>query len=120
MRIRGRGCIIIPGALSKMKYLGKYRMFLYAFAAVYLAISAGLVVVMRRPVLFSKVMRHVPDATMAAFPFKPLWYLARWGGLRVGDPAPRFNLPTADNHSTVSLASFRGQRPVVLIFGSYT
>jgi hypothetical protein len=103
-----------------MKYLRKYRVFLYALAAVYLAISAGLVVVMRRPILFSEVMRHVPDATMAVFPFKPLWNLARWGGLRVGDPAPPFNLPTADNHSAISLASFSGQRPVVLIFGSYT
>jgi hypothetical protein len=103
-----------------MIYLRKYRMFIYAFAAVYLAISAGLVIVMRRPVVFSKVMRHVPDAAMMVFPFKPLWYLARWGSLKVGDPAPGFDLPTADNQSSVSLASFRGQRPVVLVFGSYT
>ncbi len=103
-----------------MTYLRKYRVFLYAFAAVYLAISAGLLIVMRRPIIFSEVMRHVPDATMMIFPFKPLWYMARWGGLRVGDPAPPFNLPTADNQSSVSLATFRGQRPVVLVFGSYT
>ena len=103
-----------------MNYLHKYRMFIYAFAAVYVAISAAFGLVMRRPVLFSEVMRHVPDATMMVFPFKPLWYLARAGRLTVGDPAPAFNLPTADNQSSVSLASFRGQKPVVLIFGSYT
>ena len=103
-----------------MFYLRKYRKFAVAFAAVYLAVSAGLVIVMRRPILFSEVMRHVPDPMMSVFPFKPLWFLARAGRLNVGDPAPGFNLPTSDRQSAVSLASFRRQRPVVLIFGSYT
>ena len=103
-----------------MVYLRKYRKFAAAFAAVYLAISAALVVVMRRPILFSEVMRHVPDPMMRVFPFKSLWFLARAGRLKVGDPAPGFNLPTADRQAAVSLATFRRQRPVVLIFGSYT
>ena len=98
----------------------KYQKFAVALVAVYVAISAGLVIVMRRPILFSEVMRHVPDPMMAVFPFKRLWFLARAGNLKVGDPAPGFNLPTADRQSAVSLASFRRQRPVVLIFGSYT
>ena len=103
-----------------MLYVRKYRKYAAAFVIVYLTISAGLMFVMRRPILFSRVMRHVPDPMMSIFPFKPLWFLARAGRLKVGDPAPGFNLPTADRQSAVSLASFRRQRPVVLIFGSYT
>ena len=40
--------------------------------------------------------------------------------LKVGDIAPDFYLKTADGLRTVSLSSFRGKSPVVLIFGSYT
>jgi hypothetical protein len=98
----------------------RLRKFATAFAAVYLALSAGLLAVMHRPVLFGEVMRHVPGPMMMLVPFKQFWFLARAGGLKVGDPAPAFCLPTADKQSSISLASFRGQRPVVLIFGSYT
>ena len=94
--------------------------FCIAFGVVYLGLAAGLVTVMHRPVLFGEVMRHVPEPMMVLVPFKQLWFLARGGGLKTGDTAPTFNLPTADNKSFVSLASFRGQRPVMLIFGSYT
>ena len=39
----------------------------------------------------------------------------------VGDPAPAFTLPFLGRlDRTLSLESFRGDRPVVLIFGSYT
>jgi hypothetical protein len=98
----------------------KFCKFAAAFAAIYLALSAGLVAVMHRPILFGEVMRHVPDRLMMVVPFKQLWFLARAGRLKVGDPAPGFNLPAADKQSAVSLASFRGQKPVVLVFGSYT
>jgi len=53
-------------------------------------------------------------------PFKQLWFIARAGHLKVGDPAPDFNLPSADEKAQVQLSSFRQQKPVVLIFGSYT
>jgi hypothetical protein len=96
------------------------RTFAAAFAAVYLLMAAGLLTVMRRPILFGEVMRHVPEPMMMLVPFKQLWFLARAGGLKAGDPAPNFDLPAADKQSSVSLASFRGERPVVLIFGSYT
>ncbi len=40
---------------------------------------------------------------------------------RVGDRAPDFGLPLLNERArTVRLASFRGKRPVALIFGSYT
>ena len=43
------------------------------------------------------------------------------GAPKVGNPAPLFALKTlADQDKIVELASFRGARPVVLFFGSYT
>jgi hypothetical protein len=41
-------------------------------------------------------------------------------GPAVGGPAPDFTLPTADGLGKVTLSSFRGKAPVVLIFGSFT
>ncbi|MDO8544903.1 MAG: redoxin family protein [Opitutaceae bacterium] len=39
---------------------------------------------------------------------------------RLGDRAPDFALRTLDGKQTVKLSDFRGKKPVVLIFGSYT
>jgi hypothetical protein len=38
----------------------------------------------------------------------------------VGDEAPDFELPLRGSTARVRLSSFRGTRPVALIFGSYT
>ena len=54
------------------------------------------------------------------FPFQTMWFRARAGDLHVGDQAPDFRLRTLDKSAEVSLASFRGVKPVVLVFGSYT
>ncbi|MBI2805120.1 MAG: hypothetical protein HYX68_09085 [Planctomycetes bacterium] len=40
--------------------------------------------------------------------------------LRPGDPAVDFTLPDLKKSTEVKLSSFRGKKPVVLIFGSYT
>ena len=40
--------------------------------------------------------------------------------LKVGDLAPDFTLKSLDGPRKVTLSDFRGKRPVVLIFGSYT
>lgn len=40
--------------------------------------------------------------------------------LRVGDAAPAFTLPLLNGKGEAKLADFRGKKPVVLIFGSYT
>ena len=40
--------------------------------------------------------------------------------IRVGAPAPDFDLPTLDGQRRVRLSEFQGRQPVVLIFGSYT
>jgi hypothetical protein len=57
---------------------------------------------------------------MMILPFRPLWMSARAGHLAVGDTAPDFALPTADRSRTVRLSEEWRDRPVVLIFGSYT
>ncbi|MGI9517153.1 MAG: hypothetical protein ACR2NP_08915 [Pirellulaceae bacterium] len=39
---------------------------------------------------------------------------------KVGDVAPVFTLNSLDGESETDIASFQGDRPVVLFFGSYT
>ena len=39
---------------------------------------------------------------------------------KVGDVAPVFTLKSLDGKSETDLASFKGKRPVLLFFGSYT
>lgn len=93
---------------------------LIAMAVVYAGMAGGLLHIMRTPEVFGKVMRHVPGPAMMLVPFKQLWFVARAGQLKAGDAAPDFDLPTADKKSDIRLSSFRGQKPVVLVFGSYT
>ncbi len=40
--------------------------------------------------------------------------------LRVGDPAPDFTLPDPHCKKQTTLSSFKGKKPVVLVFASYT
>ena len=40
--------------------------------------------------------------------------------LKVADMAPTFKLKSLDGKQEIDLASFRGKKPVVLFFGSYT
>jgi hypothetical protein len=72
------------------------------------------------PTRFAKVISKVPEPLFAVLPLEQLWLLARRGDLQVGAAAPDFDLPTLDKTSRVKLSSLRGQRPVVLVFGSYT
>ncbi len=41
-------------------------------------------------------------------------------GPRIGQPAPDFTLATQDGKTTITLSQFRGKKPVVLVFGSFT
>ena len=63
---------------------------------------------------------HVGPVPFLLFPFETMWKHARAGALRIGDAAPDFRLPLLDGTGSVELSSFRGSRPVVLIFGSFT
>ena len=95
---------------------------LVAVVVVYAMLLAGLWSAMFQPPdVFGRVMSRMPvPAVFIVFPFKTMWLFARRGHLRVGDAAPNFALQTLDRKSRVELASFRGSKPVVLVFGSYT
>ena len=90
-------------------------------AVVYVALVAGLVWAMHQPpARFGQIMSKMPMPLFLVLPFRPLWMHARAGNLTVGDAAPDFALETLDRKSRIQLASFRGAKPVVLVFGSYT
>jgi hypothetical protein len=94
---------------------------LAGFMALYAMICAVLFTAMlQSPDAFARTMKHVPWAAFMVLPFKPLWMTARSGHVRVGDAAPDFSLESADHQSHFQLSSLRGQKPVVLVFGSYT
>mgnify|MGYP001618030752 CR=1 FL=1 len=93
-----------------------------SLVVVYLVLLGGVWAVMfQPPEVFGRAMSKLPDPLVfVLFPFKPMWLFARRGHLRVGDTAPDFLLHTLDKKSRVQLSSFRDQKPVVLVFGSYT
>ena len=72
------------------------------------------------PDVFSSVMMDTGPVPFLLFPFETMWKSARAGRLREFDTAPDFTLPLLAGSGAVTLSSFRGARPVVLIFGSYT
>jgi hypothetical protein len=85
-----------------------------------LAVGILYAAMRRPPDQYSAFMARVPGWAMRGLPFRPLWFWARAGALDVGEAAPDFELNTFDRTGRVRLASFRGQKPVVLVFGSYT
>lgn len=90
-------------------------------AGLYAVVCAGLFWAMCQPPdQFGRIMKHVPMPSMLVLPFRPLWMVARAGTLQPGDQAPDFELVTHDTSDTVRLSDFHGERPVVLVFGSYT
>jgi AhpC/TSA family len=89
--------------------------------AVYCVTLAGFDYAMHQPPeTFSRVMMHAGPVPFLLFPFETMWKSARAGSLHAGDQAPDFTLPLLNQRTSVTLSSFRGTKPVVLIFGSYT
>jgi hypothetical protein len=87
----------------------------------YVVLLAAMFAVMRQPPeRFGKIMARFPMPAMMLLPFETMWNAARGGALGVGDQAPDFSLPLADHSADIRLSAFRGQKPVVLVFGSYT
>ena len=87
----------------------------------YATATATIYAAMRQtPERFGAFMSHVPGVAMAVLPFKPLWMSARAGALHEGDEAPDFTLPLLHGDRPVTLSTEYRQKPVVLIFGSYT
>lgn len=92
-----------------------------ALLVVWAAATAALYAAMRQPPeTFGRIMSHVPMPAMLVLPFRPLWMSARAGRLEVGDAAPDFALPVLHGDGIVTLSNEYRQKPVVLVFGSYT
>ena len=73
------------------------------------------------PVQFASIIGKLPaGGATRMLPFQTLWGYARAGSLAVGDPAPDFDLERHDKSGRVKLSSHFTNRPVVLVFGSYT
>lgn len=96
---------------------------LIALAVVYAALFAMVTIAMlQSPERFGAFMKRMPMLLVwGVVPGTRLWLWARRGTLQVGDRAPDFSLRSLRDRATrVSLSSYRGDRPVVLVFGSYT
>lgn len=97
----------------------------YVFAgliAAYIALGAVVLSAMLAPPeRFGQFMKHMPGMVVwGALPASRMWLWARSGDLSAGDPAPDFTLRRQGQAGRVTLSAFRGQRPVVLVFGSYS
>jgi hypothetical protein len=95
---------------------------LVALVVLYAAMCGGVAWVMvQPPETFARIIRHLPmPIVWGVLPGPRLWLWARRGALAEGEAAPDFTLATHDRTGSVTLSSHRGQRPVVLVFGSYT
>jgi hypothetical protein len=92
-----------------------------AAAAIWVVLCAGFYWAMTQPPeRFGAIVARTPMPAMIVLPFETLWKRARAGALQPGDMAPDFQLSTLDHRDSVRLSSFRGSKPVVLVFGSYT
>jgi len=102
-----------------------------AICALWLVVCGFFYVAMLQPPeRFGRIIAGIPGPlriVMAALPFETMWNSARGGDLAPGDLAPDFCLAEAQSSEDsqpsgecVRLSSFRGSRPVVLVFGSYT
>jgi hypothetical protein len=87
-----------------------------------LLFAAVAIAMVQPPERFGAFMKRVPAPVVwGGLPARQMWLWARRGALAEGDLAPDFNLRTTqDRARRVSLSSHREQRPVVLVFGSYT
>lgn len=92
--------------------------------SLWLVLSVALFAIMRLPpASFAHQIGRIPRPLLRLaplLPFETMWNVARAGALREGDPAPDFDLPRQDKSGRVKLSSHFGDRPVVLVFGSYT
>jgi hypothetical protein len=94
-----------------------------ALVVVYVALCGTVAVAMKQtPERFGAFMKRMPAPVVwGGLPARRMWLWARRGDLVAGDPAPDFSLRTTqDRTRRVALSSYRGDRPVVLVFGSYT
>ncbi|MGA7316500.1 MAG: hypothetical protein WBX22_21305 [Silvibacterium sp.] len=72
------------------------------------------------PEVFGHIMAKMPMPAYFVIPFETLWSRARKGSLNIGDKAPDIMVKTLDAKEPMQLASVWADKPVVLVFGSYT
>lgn len=72
------------------------------------------------PEVFGHVMARMPMPAYFVIPFETMWSRARKGQVAVGDAAPSFRVKKLEDKSPVELGSLWAEKPVVLVFGSYT
>ncbi|MBZ5682805.1 MAG: hypothetical protein LAO24_22150 [Acidobacteriia bacterium] len=95
--------------------------FAIVLAVLYASFAAFIWWSMRQsPETFGRVMSRLPGVAYVLVPFETMWTHARAGQLHPGDSAPDFSLVKLDKTATVQLSSLTAQKPVVLLFGSYT
>lgn len=95
---------------------------LVVLVVLYAALFATVALAMLQPpVRFGRIISHLPmPLVWGALPGTRMWLWARRGDLTEGRQAPDFTLALLDSEERVTLSSHRGERPVVLVFGSYT
>jgi len=72
------------------------------------------------PEVFGHVMARMPLPAYFIIPFETMWSRARKGHVNVGDAAPSLTVKKLEDKSPVDLGSLWSEKPVVLVFGSYT
>ena len=103
----------------------RWRQWLLPTAAVLLAGWAGFLVYInwamhQPPEVFGHVMARMPMPAYFVIPFETLWSRARAGHVNPGDTAPSLTVKRLEDKTPVELGSLWNQKPVVLVFGSYT
>lgn len=96
--------------------------FVATIVVVYAVFGAFMWRTMRQPPEdFGRVMAKMPGPVVfLLFPFETMWLRARAGTLQIGDSAPDFSLQSLNHSGPVQLSVLNEQKPVVLVFGSYT
>ena len=114
-------CGKLSGVMQRLTLRGVLAAALATLALIWGVATAGLYAAMRQaPETFGAIMSYVPGPTLIVLPFQWLWNSARGGRLQVGDAAPDFALPVLHGDRVVRLSEEYRQKPVVLVFGSYT
>jgi len=110
-----------PGRL-RVNYMKWVFYPLLGLAASYVALFiVVLSAMLGPPERFGLFMKHMPPTVVwGGLPASRMWLWARRGELVPGAAAPDFTLTRQGHGAPVTLSAYRGQRPVVLVFGSYT
>jgi hypothetical protein len=105
-----------------MDFVKWLRLGTLALVASYVLLFAAVMgAMLQPPARFGQFMKRMPGALVwGILPASRMWLWARRGEIQEGGPAPDFALASHDRSRRVTLSSYRGDRPVVLVFGSYT